>query len=139
MVGIGFSGTIEAGADKLGLPSAKLTAGQTKLKSAKFAVIGGNIIGIMLGCLLGMFPLLFLGTGEEEENRRLEKYLNSENFNKQCHRRFQRYDINNDGVLNKNELRDAVEDVRGSALFLWASDCLTSNLINIFAAVPDRV
>ena len=57
--GIGFSGTIDAAAGKLGLPDPKLTRAQEQAPRIRWIRILASMIGITLGGILGMFPLLF--------------------------------------------------------------------------------
>eukprot|EP00005_Dracoamoeba_jomungandri_P012204 CAMPEP_0174267462 /NCGR_PEP_ID=MMETSP0439-20130205/33681_1 /TAXON_ID=0 /ORGANISM="Stereomyxa ramosa, Strain Chinc5" /LENGTH=199 /DNA_ID=CAMNT_0015354969 /DNA_START=396 /DNA_END=995 /DNA_ORIENTATION=- len=57
--GLGFGGTIEVLADKMGLPQTGLTAEQLELRISKMVYHISCLVGIMTGCLLGMFPLLF--------------------------------------------------------------------------------
>eukprot|EP01060_Flectonema_neradi_P028132 TRINITY_DN37854_c0_g1_i1.p1 TRINITY_DN37854_c0_g1~~TRINITY_DN37854_c0_g1_i1.p1 ORF type:complete len:290 (+),score=52.17 TRINITY_DN37854_c0_g1_i1:43-870(+) len=60
--GITLQGFIERFSDKLGLPSANLTFEQERLSIVKTWVQIARTFGIVFGCLIGMFPLLFLNT-----------------------------------------------------------------------------
>ena len=44
-----------------------LSEEQLESKSARIAVNGGRAFGVMIGCLLGMFPLLFYASSEKDE------------------------------------------------------------------------
>jgi hypothetical protein len=58
--GITLQGIIERFADKLGLPNPRLTAAQRQRSAVKSLMMAARTIGIITGCLLGMFPLLFM-------------------------------------------------------------------------------
>jgi len=58
--GITLQGLIERFADRLGLPHPRLSLQQQQLRSVQAAMLGSRIFGIVFGCCLGMFPLLFL-------------------------------------------------------------------------------
>jgi len=58
--GITLQGLIERFADRLGLPCPGLTDEQRELPMVKSFVLVSRILGIMFGCGIGMFPLLFL-------------------------------------------------------------------------------
>jgi hypothetical protein len=79
-LGIGLGGVVEALCVKLGLPTARLSRAQEELRVVKFAEHMGALIGITIGCILGMFPLLFLDTDEGMKQRNaedIEKYLDA--------------------------------------------------------------
>eukprot|EP01062_Namystynia_karyoxenos_P047490 TRINITY_DN3584_c0_g2_i1.p1 TRINITY_DN3584_c0_g2~~TRINITY_DN3584_c0_g2_i1.p1 ORF type:complete len:492 (+),score=186.95 TRINITY_DN3584_c0_g2_i1:75-1550(+) len=59
-MGITLQGLIERFADNLGLPDPCLSREQHHLSSVKWVVLVSRIVGIILGCLLGMFPLLLM-------------------------------------------------------------------------------
>ena len=58
--GLKAGGIIETLAAKLGLPDPGLTAAQLKLASVKRTSLLAGALGISIGCLLGMCPLLFI-------------------------------------------------------------------------------
>jgi len=60
VVGIFFGGYIELVADRMGLPKPNFTAAEADHMNARVAKNGGQAFGIVFGCLLGMFPLLFI-------------------------------------------------------------------------------
>ena len=49
----------EDSADGLGFKSPDLTKAQQRMPGPKIAKLLGAVIGITVGCLIGMFPLLF--------------------------------------------------------------------------------
>eukprot|EP00298_Acanthocystis_sp_HF-20_P028456 c7197_g1_i1.p1 GENE.c7197_g1_i1~~c7197_g1_i1.p1 ORF type:complete len:242 (+),score=59.34 c7197_g1_i1:228-953(+) len=57
--GLWLGGTIEAVSHRLGLPDPRLSLPQMKTNSAQFAKTMGSVIGVVFGCALGMFPLLW--------------------------------------------------------------------------------
>ncbi|XP_071964986.1 transmembrane protein 65-like isoform X1 [Antedon mediterranea] len=67
IAGLGLAGYVEALAIKLGIPMPQLTPDQFDMVSTRWAAYSGKAIGIIIGCLLGMFPLLFLETRNNEK------------------------------------------------------------------------
>lgn len=67
VAGVTFGAIIEDYCSKLGLPSPNISAGQRTLRSVRFASQGGCAAGIVIGCLIGMFPLLLI------DSKRIEK------------------------------------------------------------------
>jgi len=67
MAGIGLAGYVEVLASGLGIEEPHLTGQQLMMKSTRFANYGGRALGIMFGCFLGMFPLLFFDGRDDEE------------------------------------------------------------------------
>jgi len=61
VVGLGFSDAIEARLSRVSVVDAPpLTRLQKRLKCVRYARLAGNVGGVSLGCLLGMFPLLLV-------------------------------------------------------------------------------
>ncbi|CAN0121679.1 unnamed protein product, partial [Phaeothamnion confervicola] len=58
--GVGLGGVVESWAQRLGLPDPGLSRAQMQLPRTRFASHAGCAIGITIGCLIGMFPLLLL-------------------------------------------------------------------------------
>ena len=58
--GISIGNTVEKYTGRIGIPQAKLTNVQTELPVMKRISMASASLGILLGCLLGMFPLLFI-------------------------------------------------------------------------------
>ncbi|XP_075149515.1 transmembrane protein 65 isoform X2 [Haematobia irritans] len=80
VLGIGSAYYVERGCEILGLRPPDLTPVQMEMKSSRRAANYGRIIGITVGCLVGMFPLLFMDRKaiederkEEEERKKLEQ------------------------------------------------------------------
>jgi len=67
--GMLLHGSINKGADKLGLPDARLTLAQRKLAKVHYWSTFGSTVGVFTGCLLGMTPLLFMDQTKKEEER----------------------------------------------------------------------
>lgn len=59
-IGMGMHGVIERAASRLGLHDPKLTMEQMQQKQVHLVKTGASIVGIISGCLIGMFPLLFM-------------------------------------------------------------------------------
>ena len=59
-LGMVSHGAIERSASAIGLPDPRLTLYQRELQVTKNVRMGAGIVGVLLGCILGMFPLLFL-------------------------------------------------------------------------------
>eukprot|EP01065_Artemidia_motanka_P036562 TRINITY_DN44516_c0_g1_i1.p1 TRINITY_DN44516_c0_g1~~TRINITY_DN44516_c0_g1_i1.p1 ORF type:complete len:437 (+),score=93.45 TRINITY_DN44516_c0_g1_i1:57-1367(+) len=74
-MGITLQGLIERFADRLGLPDPCLTLEQWHLPLVKWVQFGARVAGIIFGCLLGMFPLLFMPEKTERLIDRIEATL----------------------------------------------------------------
>jgi tRNA-specific adenosine deaminase 1 len=70
VAGVGFGEVIERLCGNIGLPHHHLTATQHTSREVKWAALLGGVIGVSIGCILGMFPLLFL---DAEEDKRLKQ------------------------------------------------------------------
>jgi len=66
VAGIGLGGVIEEVSTKLGLPDPNVSRKQQKTKTARFVRHAASVVGIALGCIAGMVPLLFLPDKEDE-------------------------------------------------------------------------
>lgn len=73
VVGLGAGGLIEQVAMRMGLPEPGLSARQLQTRAAKLATHTGNTVGITIGCLIGMFPLLFFDETKANEQKMREK------------------------------------------------------------------
>ncbi|XP_032982570.1 transmembrane protein 65 isoform X2 [Rhinolophus ferrumequinum] len=71
LAGLGLAGYVEALASRLGLSIPDLTPKQVDMWQTRVSTHLGKAVGVTIGCILGMFPLIFLGVGEEDE--KLEK------------------------------------------------------------------
>lgn len=70
VLGVGLGGFVADSARKLGLPTATLTLEQTMSKPVRRARTLGCMVGVVIGCLLGMFPLFFLDDSKAERLKR---------------------------------------------------------------------
>eukprot|EP00928_Gymnodinium_smaydae_P072620 TRINITY_DN55955_c0_g1_i1.p1 TRINITY_DN55955_c0_g1~~TRINITY_DN55955_c0_g1_i1.p1 ORF type:complete len:253 (+),score=32.66 TRINITY_DN55955_c0_g1_i1:55-813(+) len=61
-IGMGLHGVIERTAASIGLKDPELTMQQMKQRRVHLTKTAGGIVGITIGCLLGMCPLLFMNT-----------------------------------------------------------------------------
>lgn len=64
--GVGLGGVIEHAAERMGFEPPRLSRAQQQLPIAKLCTHGGSAVGVALGCLLGMLPLLFMHFPENE-------------------------------------------------------------------------
>ncbi|XP_037658756.1 transmembrane protein 65 isoform X1 [Choloepus didactylus] len=71
LAGLGLAGYVEALASRLGLSIPDLTPKQVDMWQTRVSAHLGKAVGVAIGCILGMFPLLFFGGSEEDE--KLEK------------------------------------------------------------------
>ena len=90
VIGIQASGTIERSADRVGLPDPQLSRSQMAGSSAVVASSLASMLGISLGCILGLVPLLFM---EGEEDRSMRKT-------------FESIDLNGNGRISVGELEN---------------------------------
>eukprot|EP00041_Stephanoeca_diplocostata_P008380 m.124517 g.124517 ORF g.124517 m.124517 type:complete len:312 (+) comp17295_c1_seq1:337-1272(+) len=95
VVGLGAGGVIESAAARTGIVAPNLSRAQQATRAIKGVTMLGSIVGISLGCILGMCPLLFY----DQESARLKQV-------------FRRYDLNGDNSLSKSELKQAFEDAK---------------------------
>ncbi|KDO30277.1 hypothetical protein SPRG_19826 [Saprolegnia parasitica CBS 223.65] len=65
VAGIGLGGVIEDCAARMGLADPKLLKEQLDMRVTRVAHYTGCTIGVVIGCMLGMAPLLFLETKED--------------------------------------------------------------------------
>ncbi|KAF4046985.1 Transmembrane protein 65 [Phytophthora infestans] len=68
IAGLGLGNVVEDFCARIGLPVPALTNEQMLLKSTRLAKVTGSSIGVTIGCLLGMVPLLFLETRPKNDN-----------------------------------------------------------------------
>ncbi|RLN52938.1 hypothetical protein BBJ29_005414 [Phytophthora kernoviae] len=67
IAGLGLGNVVEDFCARLGLPVPVLTAEQMMLKQVRWAKMLGSSIGVTIGCILGMAPLLFLETRSDAD------------------------------------------------------------------------
>ncbi|XP_033914435.1 transmembrane protein 65 isoform X2 [Acipenser ruthenus] len=72
LAGLGLAGYVEALASRLGLQIPDLTPKQVDMWQTRLSAHTGKAIGVFIGCVLGMFPLLFL-SGDEDEKLETKK------------------------------------------------------------------
>ncbi|XP_061753328.1 transmembrane protein 65 [Nerophis ophidion] len=70
LAGLGLAGYVEALASKLGMQVPDLTPKQADMWQTRVSAHSGKAIGVFIGCVLGMFPLLFIGEDEEKAAQR---------------------------------------------------------------------
>ncbi|KAK7790114.1 hypothetical protein R5R35_007085 [Gryllus longicercus] len=73
VLGIGSAWYVERMACRVGMRPPELTPIQLDTFSARIATNMGRVAGVVIGCLLGMFPLLFLGNPSEKEKKEVQE------------------------------------------------------------------
>ncbi|XP_028673421.2 transmembrane protein 65 isoform X2 [Erpetoichthys calabaricus] len=67
LAGLGLAGYVEAIASRFGLQIPDLTPKQADMWQTRLSANMGKAIGVFIGCILGMFPLLFYSGDEDEK------------------------------------------------------------------------
>lgn len=73
VAGIGSAWYVEQLAARVGVKYPNLSKQQGEMKSTKWVTQIGRGVGVLVGCLLGMFPLLFLPGRATTEAKKEEK------------------------------------------------------------------
>ncbi|XP_065176739.1 transmembrane protein 65-like [Sycon ciliatum] len=61
VAGMGLASGVESVALSMGLSMPKLTSEQLLMRPTRVAIYTGRTLGLTIGCIIGMFPLLFIG------------------------------------------------------------------------------
>ncbi|KAF5307953.1 hypothetical protein FQR65_LT06520 [Abscondita terminalis] len=69
VLGIGSAFYVERLANRIGYTPPKLSPIQMEMPVSRHSANVGRVIGVTLGCLLGMFPLLFTKSKKKEEQK----------------------------------------------------------------------
>lgn len=69
LAGLGLAGYVEALASRLGMQVPDLTPKQVDMWQTRLSSHMGKAIGVSIGCILGMFPLFFLGDDDEDKEK----------------------------------------------------------------------
>ncbi|XP_016359528.1 transmembrane protein 65 isoform X1 [Sinocyclocheilus anshuiensis] len=69
LAGLGLAGYVEALAVRFGMQIPDLTPKQVDMWQTRVTSHMGKAIGITIGCILGMFPLLFLSDDDDEKKK----------------------------------------------------------------------
>lgn len=72
--GMVLHGTITKWSSKIGIPDPQLSLTQRKLPKVHIWSTAGSTVGVFVGCLLGMTPLLFMDQTKKEEERAHAKH-----------------------------------------------------------------
>ncbi|XP_034031133.1 transmembrane protein 65-like [Thalassophryne amazonica] len=67
LAGLGLAGYVEALASRLGMQIPDLSPKQADMWQTRVSSHAGKAIGVGIGCILGMFPLLFFKDDEEKK------------------------------------------------------------------------
>ncbi|XP_028984221.1 transmembrane protein 65-like [Betta splendens] len=73
LAGLGLAGYVEALASRLGMQIPDLSPKQADMWQTRVSSHSGKAIGVGIGCVLGMFPLLFFKDDEEKREGQKEK------------------------------------------------------------------
>jgi len=68
--GVAFGGVVEDACARLGLRAPQITAAQRALPRVKAVGVAGAIVGVVVGCCLGMTSLLFMDLDAAERQKR---------------------------------------------------------------------
>jgi len=79
--GVGSAWYVEHWAAKLGISPPALSIEQLDLKSSRIASNAGRAVGVAVGCVIGMFPLLFYKAEVEESKQEEEILVENQNKN----------------------------------------------------------
>jgi len=79
--GVGSAWYVERWAAKLGISPPALSIEQLDLKSSRIASNAGRAVGVAVGCVIGMFPLLFYKAEVEESKQEEEILVENQNKN----------------------------------------------------------
>ncbi|XP_077362363.1 transmembrane protein 65 [Festucalex cinctus] len=69
LAGLGLAGYVEALASKLGMQVPDLTPKQADMWQTRLSSHTGKAIGVIIGCVLGMFPLLFVSDDDDKKKK----------------------------------------------------------------------
>lgn len=78
VAGVGSAQFVESFSQKLGLPQPDLEPRQYAFPSTTWAINIGRAIGVAVGCLLGMVPLLFLPTSDSKRHKKDASHMRLE-------------------------------------------------------------
>lgn len=73
VAGIGSAWYVEKLAAQVGIRHPNLSKSQINMTSTKIATQLGRAIGILIGCIVGMFPLLFMPNPRSEKRKDQDK------------------------------------------------------------------
>ncbi|KAL6740366.1 hypothetical protein Aduo_013726 [Ancylostoma duodenale] len=68
VAGVGLAHYVESMFHKIGLKHPVLTSEQLESSRARWTTHSARAVGLSIGCLVGMFPLLFFNNDKEEKN-----------------------------------------------------------------------
>ncbi|XP_020507327.2 transmembrane protein 65 [Labrus bergylta] len=69
LAGLGLAGYVESLASKLGMQVPDLTPKQVDMWQTRVSSHMGKGIGVTIGCILGMFPLLLMGDDDDKKEK----------------------------------------------------------------------
>jgi tRNA-specific adenosine deaminase 1 len=75
VAGIMLGTIIEDFTARLGLPVPNVSAAQRQLRSVRFAGQFGTTVGIVIGCIIGMFPLLLIDSNKVQRMKEVCRWI----------------------------------------------------------------
>lgn len=73
ILGIGSAFYVERLANRIGYSPPKLSPIQMEMSCSRNSANIGRVLGVTLGCILGMCPLLFLNKKQKEDSENVDK------------------------------------------------------------------
>ncbi|CAI2351179.1 unnamed protein product [Caenorhabditis sp. 36 PRJEB53466] len=70
IAGVGLAHYVEVAVQRVGIKHPVLTSEQLESGKARFTTNAARAAGLTIGCLIGMFPLLFFGDDEDEKKKK---------------------------------------------------------------------
>ncbi|KAF2362079.1 Transmembrane protein 65, partial [Trinorchestia longiramus] len=68
LAGIGSAWYVESAAEKVGVTAPLMSPTQMETSQARYSANAGRAFGVVLGCILGMFPLLFISSSKDKDS-----------------------------------------------------------------------
>lgn len=75
IIGIGTAFYVERLANRIGYSPPKLSPAQMDMPTSRNFANLGRVLGVTIGCLLGMCPLLFKSKSDEKDDKKSEKKI----------------------------------------------------------------
>lgn len=75
ILGIGSAFYVERLANRIGFRPPKLSPIQLDMSCSRNSANAGRVLGVTLGCLLGMCPLFFRKNKQKEKEKEMEKEI----------------------------------------------------------------
>ncbi|VDM80155.1 unnamed protein product [Strongylus vulgaris] len=73
VAGVGLAHYVEGLVNKVGIKHPVLTSEQLDSSKSRWTTHSSRAIGLSIGCIIGMFPLLFFDRDEEKAEKKISK------------------------------------------------------------------